>query len=150
MLKSILAAVDGSDASMRAVAFAANLTNAYNAKLTVMHVQTHIGSSQVPEGLREYADIEHVMVTEGDVLRSISQEILRRAQTAAVESGAREVVTIDDVGDVAERIVSFAKRHHPDLIVMGTRGLGVLKELALGSVSHKVIHLAPCPTATIH
>ena len=149
MLRNILAAVDGSDASMRAVTFAANLTKAYSAKLTVMHVQTHFGSSQVPEGLREYADIEHVRVTESDVLRSVSQEILRRAQTTAVESGAREVIAIDDVGDVAERIVAFAKQHHPDLIVMGTRGLGVLKELTLGSVSHKVIHLAPCPTATI-
>ena len=59
-------------------------------------------------------------------------------------------VTLDEVGDVADRIVAYAKRQHPDLVVMGTRGLGILKELALGSVSHKVIHLAPCPTATVH
>ena len=36
-----------------------------------------------------------------------------------------------------------------DLIVMGTRGLSDIKGLLLGSVSHKLIQLAPCPTLTV-
>ncbi len=150
MLKNILAAVDGSDASMRAVVFAADLAKTYDAKLTLFHVQAHIGSAQIPEELQEYAGMEHIRVTERDVLRSVVTEILRRAQTAAHEAGANNVTTEDEFGDVAGRIIEYAAKHGPDLIVLGSRGLGPLKGVALGSVSHKVTHLAKCPTVTVH
>jgi nucleotide-binding universal stress UspA family protein len=38
-----------------------------------------------------------------------------------------------------------AAEHNFDLIVMGSRGLSVIKELIMGSVSSKVIHHAGCP-----
>ncbi len=150
MISHILTPVDGSEASLRAVDLAADLANTYGAKLTLMHVLAHFGSAQIPEELLEYSEIEHVRVTEMDVLRSVSNEILKHAQAKAFDLGVKQVATTDDVGDAAKHIVSYAKEHAADLIVMGTRGLGVAKELMLGSVSHKVIHLAHCPCATVH
>lgn len=150
MLNNIVAAVDGSESSLRAVDFAADIAKAYDAKLTLVHVLSRMGSAQVPEELLDYADIEHVRVTEMDILRSVSSEILNRARAKASERGANVAEIISEVGDPAKHIVAQAKDRGADLIVLGTRGLGSIKELMLGSVSHKVTHLAPCPCATVH
>ena len=50
--------------------------------------------------------------------------------------------TLIRVGDPAQTIVQVAKQKHCAEIVMGTRGLGSLKGLILGSVTTKVIHLS--------
>jgi len=52
-------------------------------------------------------------------------------------------------GDAAEEIVAAAEKVKADLIVIGTRGLSDLEGLVMGSVSHKVIHLAHCPCVTV-
>ena len=44
----------------------------------------------------------------------------------------------------------MASNHHADLIVMGARGLGPIKERLLGSVSHRVLTLAPCATLIVN
>lgn len=48
-------------------------------------------------------------------------------------------------GPAAEAILRVAEVRKVDLIVMGTRGLGQLKGLLLGSQSQKVLAHAPCP-----
>ncbi len=47
-------------------------------------------------------------------------------------------------GNPAQKIEEFAKNNNADLIIMGSRGLGGLKELFLGSVSHHVVQKASC------
>lgn len=49
------------------------------------------------------------------------------------------------IGHPAEVIVDFAREHHCELIVMGTRGMGTIRKFLLGSVANKVIHLAEVP-----
>ena len=48
-------------------------------------------------------------------------------------------------GDPAREIVEAAQFHNADLIVMSTRGEGVLYRLLLGSVTAKVLHESPVP-----
>lgn len=48
----------------------------------------------------------------------------------------------DDPGDM---IIKIAQEQNFDLIVMGSRGLSVVKELIIGSVSSKVLRHAGCP-----
>ena len=48
-------------------------------------------------------------------------------------------------GNPAEIITDFSREHHCDLIVMGTRGMGTIKNLLLGSVASKVVHLTEKP-----
>ena len=49
------------------------------------------------------------------------------------------------VGNVAKTIVEAARDHGAGVIVLGSRGRGDLTALLLGSVAHKVIHLADRP-----
>jgi nucleotide-binding universal stress UspA family protein len=52
-------------------------------------------------------------------------------------------------GDAAETIIEVAKTRNSDLFVMGSRGLGRLAGLLLGSTSQKVLSHAPCPVLIV-
>ncbi len=52
-------------------------------------------------------------------------------------------------GDPAERILRHAETDKVNLIVMGSRGIGSLRGLLMGSVSQKVSQLAPCSCITV-
>jgi len=52
-------------------------------------------------------------------------------------------------GDSAEAIIDVAKTRKSDVIVMGSRGLGRLAGLVLGSTSQKVVSHAPCPVLIV-
>jgi nucleotide-binding universal stress UspA family protein len=149
MFKSILVPVDGSTHAERATNFAANLANQYGADLILLHVLNRAGSGRVPKELEELARIEHLQVTEADMLRSVAEGILHAAEDRTLERGAKTVRTATEVGDAAKAIVAYAKDHNTDLIVMGRRGLGDLEGLLMGSVSHKVAHLATCACMTV-
>jgi nucleotide-binding universal stress UspA family protein len=56
-----------------------------------------------------------------------------------------EVDQVAEVGDPARRIVEHADKNGIDMIVIGSHGLGDAAGLLMGSVSHKVTHLAKCP-----
>jgi nucleotide-binding universal stress UspA family protein len=53
------------------------------------------------------------------------------------------------VGDAADVICKYAKEKGCDQIVMGTRGMGSVSNLVLGSVATKVIHLSPVPVLLV-
>jgi nucleotide-binding universal stress UspA family protein len=53
-----------------------------------------------------------------------------------------EPAVIEAVGDAREHIVAAARSQEAALLVMGSRGLGGVR--ALGSVSERVSHEAPC------
>ncbi|TKS64262.1 MAG: universal stress protein [Nitrospira sp.] len=53
-------------------------------------------------------------------------------------------------GSPAEVIVAMAEEQKADLIVMGARGLGPVKERLLGSVSHRILTQAPCATLIVN
>ena len=54
------------------------------------------------------------------------------------------------VGPVAETIVDHATKTGVDLIFMGTRGMSALANVALGSVTTRVLHLAHIPVLLVH
>lgn len=149
MISTILVPTDGSEHAAKAVGFAADLAAKYGAKIHLVHVLPDMGTSNIPQELRSYARLEHVEVTERDVIKSIAEEILHRGTTEARAHGAGEIETTMAVGGPAEETLKLAKQTHADLIVMGSRGLGDLKGLLMGSVSHKVSQLAPCTCITV-
>lgn len=53
------------------------------------------------------------------------------------------------IGDIAHEIAALAERRQCSEIVMGTRGLGALGNLVLGSVATKVIHLTHLPVTLV-
>ena len=52
-------------------------------------------------------------------------------------------------GPVAKQVVSVIQEKAIDLLVIGTRGRGGFRKLALGSVAEELLRLAPCPVMTI-
>jgi len=52
-------------------------------------------------------------------------------------------------GDPATGIIKFARAEDIDMIVIGSRGLTGIKEFVLGSVSHRVTHLADCTVTVV-
>ncbi len=134
----IVSANDGSEGAERAVAFAADLAKAFNAKLLIVHVSMENLSQS------ELALLQRIGVTEGDALEEISHRILARAKAVAHSHGATNIDTMTAAGDPAKVLIELAKSKHADAVVVGRRGLGRLEGLLLGSVSQKLSCLSPC------
>lgn len=149
MIKTILVPVDGSEHANKAVVLASDLAQKYDARLIALNVLTEAGSDRVPPELRDYERLEHVRLTERSVLDSESERILSDAKLQAQEKGAPKVETVRRSGDAAAIILEVASDQNADLIVMGSRGLGNVKGLLLGSVSHKVAQLSECSCITV-
>jgi nucleotide-binding universal stress UspA family protein len=149
MIKTILVPVDGSAHANTAVDTAGEMAAKMGAKIILLNVIARPGSSRVPEELRGYAQLEHVRVTEQDLLQAAANDIVAKAEKRARAKGATKVESTTRIGDPARTIVAMAKDRDVDLITMGRRGLGGLKGLLLGSVSHKVSQLADRPCMTV-
>ena len=149
MIETILVPTDGSDHAKAAVTLAADLSQKYGAKVIVLHVMKVLGSERIPDELRAYQEVEHVRVTERDMLKKVANEIVAGAKALAHENQAAEIETLIEVGDPAASILKAADSRNVDLIVMGSRGLSDLKGLLMGSVSHKVSQLSACACLTV-
>jgi nucleotide-binding universal stress UspA family protein len=146
MIKGILVATDASAASNRALDLAADLASKYDSSLTILHV---VREMQLPTELRKMAEVERIVGQEADVLKFVAEKIVSEAQQRAKRKGVKNIRTAISEGDPASAIISQAKRRHVDLIVMGTRGLGKVKEVFLGSVSRKVCNLSQINCLTV-
>lgn len=149
MIKKILVATDGSEHADRALDLAADLAAPSGAELIVLHVMRRAGSGRVPEELEALARIEHVEVTERDMLQGVAQAIVEAAAARVRQRGLSKLSTRISIGDPAHAVVQAAQEAGADLIVIGRRGLGALGGALLGSVSLKVLQLAEAPVATV-
>jgi nucleotide-binding universal stress UspA family protein len=138
----ILATTDGSDRSLGAVKVAAELAVELDADLVILAVDIEPSAAD-DAGLREFAKTEHFRDL-ADVLPIMRAEHLDAARDLAAKVGAKRVRTTSRIGDPAEEIIAQAKSDRSDLVVVGSRGLGRLSGLLLGSVSQKLASLAPC------
>ncbi|SMF29092.1 Nucleotide-binding universal stress protein, UspA family [Tistlia consotensis] len=140
----ILHPTDGSSAARKALEFAVDLARGRQARLLILHVQRSHGSYAVPDAFKDFERVEHLHLSEQEVLAGVAVQIAEEAEAAARALGLAEVESLVIEGDPAQRILETAETRKADLIVMGSRGLGDLQGMLLGSVSHKVAHLAPC------
>ena len=139
MFKNIVLAVDGSEYSHRALAYAKSLAESYEASLWLVHVFSHTSD------LLGYQDFEKLYAKR----KSAGQAILDDARKK-LGSTTFEVHEELLEGSEAEAILTAAENHQADLIAMGTRGFGAFKGLLVGSFSRKVIHLSACPVMVVH
>ena len=151
MFKTIVCATDGSGHAAKAMAIAVDLAARYDAKLVVVHA---VAEKAVPAELQRMAEVEH-LVDPADagqpakVAQALVRKVLDEAAADAGQRLGREVVTQLETGDAASVILRAIEREAADLVVMGSRGLGEIKGLLQGSVSHKIAQLAPCPCLTV-
>ncbi|MGE0558775.1 MAG: universal stress protein [Burkholderiales bacterium] len=138
-----LVAVDGSDSAVRAVSHMID-------KLAWFRdgVEIHLLNVQhpMPYGNRVTSVLGHDKVEQYH--REEGLTALQPARAKLDAAGVKYVFHIG-VGDAAETIVKYATEKGCDQIVMGTRGLGSVSSMILGSVATKVIHATELPVLLI-
>ena len=162
MIRTIVTAIDGSVHAQMALDMSIEFAAKFDAELILLNIG--VRDDNVPDELysdasRALEKIENSGQETGvpphkskrlRVLGYMGQMLLDNAQKQAEQNGVERVETVVDLGDAGDRIVHHAKQRSADLIIMGSRGFGELKGLVMGSVSHKVFHLAPCSCITVH
>jgi len=140
-MQKLLLPVDGSPSALRAAKFLTRLSGGQPGS------DVHLLNVQPP-------------ILAGDISLNGSIEVASRMREQAGRdaiNGAREVLDAGAVackehlliGDPAETIARVAQEQGVDGIVMGTRGMGLIKGLVLGSVATKVIHLVDVPVTLV-
>jgi nucleotide-binding universal stress UspA family protein len=142
-MKTILA-VDGSDNSYEAVHIMNYLARAE--QLTLLHA-LDISRPAYPEMLPEVA--EEIYKTLEQTMKEDGERLLKRVESLLPLHAGPTTKQLR-IGSPAKTILSMAEEQKADLIVMGARGLGPVKERLLGSVSHRILTLAPCATLIVN
>ena len=139
----VLVPVDGSPASIRAVKLAISQMKTLPGPGLVMVNVQNLATLSLAEGmgLMPPAWIEQEE-------ERAAAEALQDAVTACREAGVA-YVTRSERGDIAETIDRVAREEHVEHIIMGTRGLGGVRSLLLGSVATQLLHLADAPVTLV-
>ncbi|TDL09943.1 universal stress protein [Mycolicibacterium obuense] len=136
----ILVAVDGSPESHAALRFAAQEATLRRRPVTVMHVVSPIVVTW---------PIEPVVTDFYQWQEDNAADVLRRSQETLHSLGETELdVRIEVRHDGIVTELSNASRE-ADMMVVGSRGLGPVGGVALGSVSRTMLHHAECPVVVV-
>ena len=141
-MKSVVVPVDGSEHALHALS--AVLDSTLYPKLGTVHLVTvqlpllrqgmHLGLSQ--------ADI--------DAYHAEESELALKEARALLDKQGTPYEIHNEIGAVAESIVRVAQDCEAGEIVMGSRGLGSIGRLLMGSVATKVLNLADRPVTLVH
>ena len=142
LFSNILVAYDGSKASKKALNHAIALSKlSVDAKITVIHVfgfpRAYFGEAYaaIPASVsKEYYDL--------------SEETVEEAKLALATANVTGTVEMLQ-GAPAEVVLEYSKKNNIDVIVIGSRGLGGIREFVLGSVSHNVVQHAQIPVLVV-
>ena len=140
-MRKVLLPADGSPSSLRAAELAVRLLRGEAAaKVLLLNVQPPIMAWEISPHVT--AEMVH------QIHEKAGREALKGARAVLDSAG----VACEEhllVGEPAEVIARLAAGERVEGIVMGTRGLGPVKGLVLGSVANKVIHLAEVPVTLV-
>jgi nucleotide-binding universal stress UspA family protein len=139
----ILVATDGSPHAKRAAEFAAGLARELQASEVVL---VNAGYIQAPAFGRPSMMIGYGVLEEG--IEKAGLAILEEAKTVFHGVDA-PVTTLYRRGEPSHEILAASAQVKADLIVMGSRGLGQIGGLILGSVSERVLHGAHIPVLIV-
>jgi len=139
MFKSIVWATDGSEYAERAFSLVEELAKEGGARVTIVHAVERVegigGTSSAPR-----------RVDEGELQKHF-HELADKLKAEGVDA------TLKISGDVgvrpANEVVRAAQEEGADLIVAGSRGHSAIGGLLLGSVTNRLLHIAPCPVLVV-
>lgn len=137
---SILVADDMLEASQPALDEAVAIAKMSRAKLTIVTVVSVVSPAfgvPVPIGDSFTALLEGATKR----LDALKQRLLRE--------GVSDVETALLEGDPVDQVVEFVQKSHPDLIVVGSRGLSTAGRFLLGSVSDGILHHVHCSVLVV-
>ncbi|HLS17466.1 MAG TPA: universal stress protein [Paenalcaligenes sp.] len=142
MFKKILIPTDGSKLSAQAANKGVSFARQIGAEIVALHVTQPFAATVGFDGMAAaYA------ITDEDYERTAREQankylstVLDRAETAGVPATSRSMSNFN----VADGVVQAAKEEGCDLIFIGSHGRSGLSRLLLGSVTIKVLNIAPC------
>lgn len=144
-MPKLLIPVDGSEHALQAVRYAIHLADQFREPPDVLLVNVQ---STIPLLDRAMdGRPSHVHALEQPA-REHGARALAAAETALQKAKIPYQARVE-IGDPAPIIGRLAKTYHCDFIVMGTRGLGIIRNLILGSVANKVLHVATVPVLLV-
>jgi nucleotide-binding universal stress UspA family protein len=132
---AVVVGVDGSDEARSALRWALAEARLRKAPLRLVHVWTHVGAGGTKFG-----------VETGDPPRQAEDLIEREIGNAGETEGIKLERRVVE-GNAADALV--AEVSDGDLLVVGSRGHGVLAGALLGSVSQRCVRHAPCPVVVV-
>jgi len=136
---NILVAYDGSEHSRKALDKAVKVAQCSHCTIKVLYVFDHVPIVLGDDETTRF--IERAMNKGREKLAEVTLHL----RDTGIEFSADTVE-----GPAAEAILRVAKLEGCDLIVMGSRGLGMVQGLLLGSVSYRVLHHATIPVLVVH
>ncbi len=139
MFEKILLAVDGSEHALHAARTAAEMARLVKAK----EFRIVVAYDPIPMYLGE-PNLQFAINA-----RMKEAELILQNAAKEVDQIPCEVRTELIEGDPATAIINVATTRQSDVIIMGSRGLGMLAGLLLGSTSQKVVAHAPCPVLIV-
>jgi nucleotide-binding universal stress UspA family protein len=137
----ILLPVDGSEGALDAVRHALRL------RQEGLHATFVLATVQEPTYLYEM-----VLAPDADVLERLSGAVGSRALAGAEALFEAASVPFErDIGSgtPAQTLIEMAERHACDAIILGARGLGLVRSALLGSVSHAVMQGSRLPVTVV-
>ncbi len=173
MINTIIVPTDGSGHANKAIDMAGEIAVKFGARVVVVQALLQHATAPDLKAICRDIGIEEDVVKEIDELASmvervaasgypqgpipVSPETLRKvgegiadkARETLSAKGVQDVTTQVVDGDPASNIIAAAGHEKAELVVMGRRGLGNVAGLVMGSVSHKVAHLAECACLTV-
>jgi nucleotide-binding universal stress UspA family protein len=141
--RRILCPIDFSESSLDALAYAINMAEEADARLTLLHVV------DIPTVVSEEPAVFEV---ELDRMREVAAADSRQRLHGLVPEDARTFCTVETAivqGRAYPEILRQAVERQSDLIVMGVRGGGAVDRLVFGSTTHHVIRAANCPVLIV-
>jgi nucleotide-binding universal stress UspA family protein len=135
MFDLILLPLDSSPESERALDIALDLGRRYHSKLLLLSV---IDAGEETPGREAFVEQAR------ERARQLSEAVQQRVQQAGLPLETRV-----EEGRIAFVICDVADEAGADVIVMGSRGLGLTDEGIQHSTSDRVINLSPCPVLVV-
>jgi nucleotide-binding universal stress UspA family protein len=144
MFTNILVAVDGSIHAAKALDYAIELAEKYEAKISIVHVVPSLNAFSEKKDDKRDEHLEAARTGFEEAGKTVLLEGEKIVKLAGIA-----VNPILKHGSAADKIIEVAEELHSDLIVIGDRGLGSVTRFPFGSIVFKVSQYAKCPVLII-
>ncbi len=144
--RTMLVAIDDSDAAAPVLRWTRELAQRFKAKATLLYVVPPQVFSNVSVPV-EWLSSPTVTLANQEMLQEAAMTWLRTRIAKTASESIIEPAAV--VGFPASTILDEAVARGSDLIVMGSRGKSTTRRLLLGSVSSSVLHSAPCSVLVV-
>lgn len=154
-IRKILYTTDLSENARYAFGYAVSLANQYEARITILHVLEELS----PTALWMVGDI--IGEKRWSALKNEKEDAVIAALHSRLQAFCQEIAgevpncpftvdkTLVETGHPVDRIIEHADTGDFDMIVMGSRGLGMLGDVMLGSTSRRVLRRCGIPVLVV-